>query len=177
MRASAFGDTSVRATIGSGSGAAAFAATAPGKVTIVLTNEQSGSQTVTVQLAGATPSGAAQWWRTSSNATITRQADVAFAGTSASLSLPARSIGMLVVPVASGGGNDGGTGGTDGGGDGGMLPPAPDAGTVGPDGARAPGSQGTGPSDVQGSCSTAAGGPVGVLALLLATLAFTRRRS
>jgi len=174
---SGFGDTSVRATIGSGSGAAAFAATAPGKVTIVLTNEQSASQTVTVQLAGATPSGAAQWWRTSSNATVTRQADVAFAGTSASLSLPARSIGMLVVPVASGGGgSDAGTGGPDGGSDGG-APPAPDAGPVGPDAGAGTGLQGSGSSDVQGSCSTTAGGPVVALALLLATLAFTRRRS
>ena len=184
----AFGDTGVRATVTSGSGAATFAATAPGKVTIVLTNEQSASQTVSVQLAGATASGAAQWWRTSSNVTITRQADVAFAGASASVTLPARSIGMLVVPVSTGGGTpDGGTGGSaDGGVDGGMGPGPDGGGTAGPDGGtgapdagagNGPGAQGTGLADVQGSCSTAGGGPVTALALLLGMLAFTRRPS
>ena len=166
-----FGDTSVRATVASGNGAAAFAATAPGKVTVVLTNEQTASQTLTVQLAGAAASGAAQWWRTSSNATITRQPDVTFGGATASVTLPARSIGMLVVPVA-GAASDGGV---DGGTDGGPLP-APDSGSGGPDGGPSP-MPGDGLPAIEGSCSTASGAPLALLALVLAALAFTRRRS
>lgn len=69
---------------------------------------------------------------------------------------------MLVVPVrgtggSSDGGVDGGTGGLTGGPDGGS------------------GAPGTGASDVQGSCSSAGGGTVALLGLLLTTLAFTRR--
>ncbi len=159
-----FGDTSVRATVAAGSGAAAFAATASGKVTLVLANEQSTTQTVSVQLAGTTPWGPAQWWRTSSNATLTRQADVTFSAGTASVTLPGQSIGMLVVPAPVGGGSgdggvDGGTGGTGSG---------PDAGPPG---------GGTGPGNIGGSCSTAGGGQLALVGVLLATLAFTRRRS
>ncbi|HSP20290.1 MAG TPA: glycoside hydrolase family 44 protein [Myxococcaceae bacterium] len=168
---SGFGDTSVRANLTSGGGAAVFAATAPGKVTIALVNEQSITQTATVQIAGSTPSGAVQWWRTSSDATITRQPDVTFSGASASVTLPARSIGMLVVPVASaaGGPDAGSSGGADAGVDGG----------TGRDGGSGlgPGIQGNDVAAVQGGCSAAGDGSLGALALLLGLGAFTRRRT
>ena len=166
---STFGSTGVRATV-TGSGAAAFAATLPGKVTVVLVNEQSGTRSFSVQLA-ATPSGPAQWWRTTSDATITRQADVPFGGASATVSLPARSIGMLVVPVPATGGSP--DGGVDGGPDGGPAPP-PDGGSAGADGGPLQGASGL--SGVSGSCSTSGGAPLALLTVLGAALAFTRRR-
>lgn len=163
----AFGDTGVRATVSPGTGAAAFAATAPGKVTVVLVNEQGASQTFAIQLTGVTPSAPAQWWRTASGATITRQPDVAFLSGTASVVLPARSIGMLVVPAPSNGGS------SDGGLDGGTSP-GPDAGGGPTGGPEAPGPP---VKDIQGSCSAAGGGPLVLLTFLLAALAFTRRRS
>ena len=174
---SAFGDTSVRATIGSGTGAAAFAATAPGKVTIVLTNEQSSSQTVTV----AARRGDAIRRRPVVEDQLQR-------GHHPPGGRRLRRNERLALPARPEHRDARGPGrirrgrerrwnrGTDDGSDAG-APPAPDAGTVGGDGGGSPGAQGPGLSDVQGSCSTAAGGPVGALSLLLATLAFTRRRS
>ena len=133
---------------------------------------------MTVQLAGATPSGAAQWWRTGSNAAITRQADVAFAGTSASLSLPTRSIGMLVRPgrIRSGRERRWNREGSDGGSDGG-VPPAPVLGAVEARTAARAGCRDPVPRTSRGAAAPQPGGRVGVLALLLTTLAFTRRRS
>ena len=163
-----FGDTGVRATVTSGSGAAAFAATAAGKVTIVLVNEEASSRSFTVQLAGATPSGPAGWWRTSSDAAISRQPDVTFGGAGASVTLPARSIGMLVVPVAGAGGLDAGVDGGSGSGG-----PGPDGGSGGPDGGTGAGSSGL--TGVTGSCSASGSGPLALLALGT-SLAFTRRR-
>jgi MYXO-CTERM domain-containing protein len=175
-----FGDTSVRATVAAASGTAAFAATARGKVTVVLVNEQGTTRTFSVQLAGATPSGPAGWWRTSSDATITHQPDVNFSAAGASVSLPARSIGMLVVPIpVTGGPSDGGVDGGSGGGPDGGSGGGPDGGSGGPDAgpASAPGPGPDGPSGVTGSCSTSGGSSLALLALLAVALAFNRRRS
>ncbi len=84
------------------------------------------------------------------------------------VTLPARSIGMLVVPapsVSSDAGVDGGPS------------PAPDAGGGGPDGGGDPASGSGATGNVEGSCSTAGGAPLAFLALGVTALAFTRRRS
>ena len=150
-----FGDSNVRATAPSGSGVAAFAATGAGRLTVALINETTGSKTVTVQLTGGPFGSTAQWWRTSSNATITRQTDVAVGSGGASVTLPAQSIGMLVVTLA-GSGPDGGTP------DGGNPPPdggtgAPDGGSGNPDGGAGPNPANDPLAGISGSCS--AGGP------------------
>ena len=93
----AFGDISVRATAPNPDNVSAFAAirTSDRALTIMLVNKQlSSSATVLPQLANYTPTGSAQRWQLTS-AGIAQAANVA-AG--ASLTLPAQSVTILVLP-------------------------------------------------------------------------------
>jgi MYXO-CTERM domain-containing protein len=166
------GSTGVRATVTAGSAATAFAATDPGKLTVVLVNESaSAQQTFTVQLGGYSAAAKAQWWRTQSNAAITAQPEVTVSAGSATVTLPARSIGILVVPAAAGidagTGTDAGGGASDGGpGSGGSDAGGNDGGAGGDPGA----------DTVTSTCASAGPGAPSVLLLVLVLVALRRRR-
>ncbi len=173
-----FGSTSIRATVTTGSGATAFAATDPGKLTVVLVNESpSTQQTFTVQLGGYPAAAKAQWWRTQSNAAITAQPEVTVSAGAATVTLPARSIGMLVVPAAAGidagtgtdaGGGASDAGASDGGpGSGGSDAGANDGGAGGDPGAD---------TAVTSTCASAGPGAPSVFLLVLVLVASRRRR-
>lgn len=101
---SAFGDISVNASAPNPDNIAAFAAvrTSDQKLTIVLINKQDSTASTTVNLANYSASGnAARYEMTKTNPTIAHPADVTVASNVVSLTLPARSITMLVVPGTS----------------------------------------------------------------------------
>jgi hypothetical protein len=100
---SAFGGTSVSATVPNPDNLAAFAAirTNDSALTVVLVNKT---------LAGVTPfnlsatnfanSGTAKAWQLTSSSVITPLADIPFAGGTVSNTLPAQSVTLLVLPTA-----------------------------------------------------------------------------
>lgn len=99
---SAFGDTSVSATTANPDNVAAFAAqrSADGAVTVMVINKYlSGNTPVTVNLSNFTAQGTAQVWQLTSANTISRLADKGVTGASLSLTLPAQSITLLVIPA------------------------------------------------------------------------------
>lgn len=101
-----FGETSVKATAPNPDNVSSFAAlrAADGALTLVLINKQIGvAQAATVNLANFIPASAAQRWQLTSTNQITRTADLGLTGPSFSISLPAQSITLLVIPA--GGGN------------------------------------------------------------------------
>ncbi|HET7436818.1 MAG TPA: glycoside hydrolase family 44 protein [Thermoanaerobaculia bacterium] len=101
---SAFGDISVSASAPNPDNIAAFAAvrTSDQKLTVVLINKQDSSASTTVNLANYTTSGNAQRWQmTLANTSIVHTSDVTVASNALSLTLPARSITMLVIPGTS----------------------------------------------------------------------------
>lgn len=98
---SAFGDTSVRATVANPDTVAAFAATrTDGATTIMLLNKYvTGSTPVNVSVAGRVSGGAeaAQVWQLAGGTTM-RLSDATVTGNKASLTLPAQSVTLLVLP-------------------------------------------------------------------------------
>jgi PKD repeat protein len=99
---SSFGDTSVQAAAPNPDTVASFAAvrSSDGALTVMLISKYlSGSTPATVSLANFSPAGAAQVWQLTSANAIGRLADAAVSGGSVSLSLPAQSVTLLVVPA------------------------------------------------------------------------------
>lgn len=99
---SAFGSTSVRASVANPDNVAAFAATrSDGATTIMLLNKYvSGKTPVKVTVANRAAAGAAdsaQVWQLAGGST-TRLANTTLAGNAASLTLPAQSVTLLVLP-------------------------------------------------------------------------------
>lgn len=99
---SAFGDTSVRATVANPDNVAAFAATRPdGATTIMLLNKYvTGSTPVSLSVAGRASSGTgepAQVWQLAGG-TTKRLSDASVMDNKASLTLPAQSVTLLVLP-------------------------------------------------------------------------------
>ena len=97
---SAFGDTSVTATVPDPNSLAAFGAqrSTDGALTIMIVNKVlSGTTPATVNVAHFADRGTAQVWQLTSANAITRAADVAITASSLTLTLPAPSITLLVV--------------------------------------------------------------------------------
>jgi len=97
---SGFGATSVQAQV-AGAGVQAYAATDPGRLTLVLVNEGGADATARVRLAGFAPAAAAEWY-TGAGTAIARQPDVAVAGGEATVTLAGTSFGLLVFRGAGG---------------------------------------------------------------------------
>jgi hypothetical protein len=98
---STFGDISVRATVPNPDTVSAFASirTSDRAMTVMLINKQLGvNATTTVNLANFAASGAAQRWQLTSSNAITAMAPVTIANGSLSVTLPAQSITLLVIP-------------------------------------------------------------------------------
>jgi hypothetical protein len=99
---SSFGDTSVLASTANPDNLSAFAATrtSDGALTVmVISKVLSGATPVTVNLANFIAGGPAQVWQLTSANAITHPANVA-ASTSITLSVPAQSVTLLVIPAA-----------------------------------------------------------------------------
>ncbi|MFI5041916.1 MAG: FG-GAP-like repeat-containing protein [Acidimicrobiales bacterium] len=99
----AFGDTSLRASVPNPDELSAFAAVraSDGALTVMVVNKVlSGTTPVTVSLAAFAPGAAAQAWQLTSANAIRRLADVPVAGAGLSLTVPAQSVTLLVVPAA-----------------------------------------------------------------------------
>ncbi|MEO8128061.1 MAG: glycoside hydrolase family 44 protein [Bryobacteraceae bacterium] len=99
---SGFGDTSVRAAVPNPDNVSAFAAvrTADQALTVMVINKYlSGSTPVTVNLSNFNGSGSGQVWQLTAANTIARLADAAYSGTALSLTAPAQSITLLVLPA------------------------------------------------------------------------------
>ena len=97
---SAFGDTSVAATMSNPDTVAAFAAqrSADGALTImVISKYLSGNTPATINLANFAHSGTAQVWQLTSANTINRLADIGLSGNSFGVTLPPQSITLFVV--------------------------------------------------------------------------------
>jgi glycosyl hydrolase family 44 len=97
---SAFGDTSVAATVPDPNALAAFAAqrSADGALTIMLVNKAlSGTTQAIINIAHFHDQGTSQLWQLTSANAITRGPDVNVAASSVTLALPAQSITLLVV--------------------------------------------------------------------------------
>jgi hypothetical protein len=97
---SAFGDTSVAATVPDPNTLAAFAAqrSTDGALTIMVINKAlSGTTQATINIAHFADRGTAQLWQLTSTNAITRAPDVNVTASSVPLTLPAQSITLLVV--------------------------------------------------------------------------------
>jgi hypothetical protein len=98
---SAFGDTSVAATVPNPDAVSAFAAvrTADGALTVMAINKSSSAATTAnVSLANVAHRGTAQAWQLTSANAITRLADLTISGTTLTATLPAQSITLFVIP-------------------------------------------------------------------------------
>jgi hypothetical protein len=110
---SGFGDTSVSAVAPDPDSLAVFAAqrTSDGALTIMAVNKVlSGTTPVNLHLASFAPGASAQVWQLTSSNVITRLADAVLSGTTLTVTLPAQSITLLVVPASPG--PDAGSAGT-----------------------------------------------------------------
>jgi hypothetical protein len=99
-----FGDTSVRATGPNPDSVSVFASerAADGALTVMLVAKTlSGDTPATVNLAGFAATGAVQRWELKSTNTITQLANLTPSGSAVTLTLPAQSITLLVVPPAT----------------------------------------------------------------------------
>jgi PKD repeat protein len=96
---SAFGDTSVSATVPNPDQLSAFAATraGDGALTVMVINKIAGSTPVTLQLANFSAGTSAHVWQLASNA-ISHLADVALAGSSLTATVPGQSVTLFVIP-------------------------------------------------------------------------------
>lgn len=103
---STFGDVSVSAAAPDPDQLSAFAAErqADGALTLMLVNKATAAASTTVEIRSFSPAAAAPVYQLRSTNTIARLADAAVSGGRATLSLPAQSITLLVVPRATGGG-------------------------------------------------------------------------
>src|SRR5207247_3286180 len=98
---STFGDTSVQGSVVNPDNVAAFAAqrTGDGALTVMLIGKYlTGSTPVTVNIANFTGNGAAQMYQLTSSNAITRLTDLAWSGSSLSLTIPAQSVTLLILP-------------------------------------------------------------------------------
>jgi PKD repeat protein len=101
---SAFGEISVQAAVANPDNVAAFGATrsSDGALTVMLVSKYlSGSTPVTVNAANFAGNGTAQAWQLTSSNSITRLADLAWSSSSLSLTIPAQSVTLLVLPRGS----------------------------------------------------------------------------
>jgi hypothetical protein len=101
---STFGDTSVAATVPNPDVVSAFAGqrSADGALTVmVISKHLSGHTPVTINLANVSHRGTTQVWQLTAANAINRLADVNFSGNSLSVTLPAQSITLFVVPASS----------------------------------------------------------------------------
>jgi hypothetical protein len=99
----AFGETSVRAVAPNPDQLAAFAAqrgSDDALTVMVVSKVLSGATSVTLSLSGFNPGPQAAVWQLTSANAITRLADVSVGATSLTLSVPAQSITMIVIPKA-----------------------------------------------------------------------------
>jgi len=98
---STFGDTSVAATTPNPDAVSAFAAqrTTDGALTVmVIAKSPSTTAPATINLAHFAHTGVAQAWQLTTANTITRLADVAISGPSFTVTLPAQSVTLFVIP-------------------------------------------------------------------------------
>ena len=98
---SRFGDTSVAAAAPNPDAVSVFAAqrSPDGALTImVVAKVLSGSTATTVNLANFQPAGTAQVWQLTSANAITRLSDISVGGSSFSVTLPAQSVTLFVIP-------------------------------------------------------------------------------
>lgn len=103
---SAFGDTSVLASVPNPDNLAAFAALRSSDqalTVMVISKVLSGNTPVTVSLANFSGNGTAQAWQLTSANTITRLADLGYSGGSLATTVPPQSVTLFVLP--SGGAN------------------------------------------------------------------------
>ncbi len=91
-----FESVSVKATVSGGTGVEAYAAVSEARVTVALVNENGSATATTVTLGSFTPGASASVY-SSSGGTIQKQADVALNDGQVALTLPGKSITMLVV--------------------------------------------------------------------------------
>jgi hypothetical protein len=97
---SSFGDVSVSASAPNPDAVAVFAAqrTSDGALTVmIVTKVLTGTVSATLRLANFTPGAAAQRWQLATGAHITRLGDVDAGGGALSLTLPAKSVTLLVL--------------------------------------------------------------------------------
>ncbi|HET7062892.1 MAG TPA: glycoside hydrolase family 44 protein [Rudaea sp.] len=97
---SAFGETSVSASVPNPDSLSAFAATRASDsamTLMVISKVLSGSTPVTVNLANFAAAGTAQAWQLTSANAITRLSDINFGGSSFATSVPAQSITLYIV--------------------------------------------------------------------------------
>lgn len=98
-----FGDTSVRASAPNVNEVSAFASrrSTDGALTVMLVAKTlTGETPATINLSNFAPGQTIQRWQFDSTKTITRRADLAPAAATISLTLPAQSVTLLVVPAA-----------------------------------------------------------------------------
>jgi Glycoside hydrolase family 44 len=98
---SRFGDLTVSTTAPSPDDVSAFAALRSSDRTLtvmIVAKRLTDTTPVTVNLANYAPSGAAQRWQLDSANTITQLANVSVSGSTLTLSVPAQSITLLVIP-------------------------------------------------------------------------------
>jgi O-glycosyl hydrolase len=103
---SGFGDTSVAASTPNPDAVSAFAAlrSSDRALTImVIAKVLTGTTATTVNLSNFVPGSSAQVWQLTSANNIMRLADITIGGSSFSVSVPAQSITLLVIPTAGGG--------------------------------------------------------------------------
>lgn len=99
---SAFGDTSVRATVPDPDTLSAFAAfrSDDAALTVMVVHKaSSGSASLTLNLSGFAAGSAAQVWQLTSANAIAHLADVRISGGSLAATLPAQSVTLFVVPA------------------------------------------------------------------------------
>lgn len=100
---SRFGDLTINTSVPDPDEVSAFASlrTSDGKMTVMIVAKMlTDSTPVTVSLANYLPSGAAERWQLDSGNAIAQLANVAVAGSSLSLTVPAQSVTLLVIPGA-----------------------------------------------------------------------------
>jgi hypothetical protein len=98
---STFGDTSVSTTVANPDNVSAFAAerASDGALTVMVINKYlTGNTPITVNLANFTAASTAQVWQFTSANTIDRLADATVSNGSVSLSAPAQSVTLFVIP-------------------------------------------------------------------------------
>ncbi len=102
---SAFGDTSVEATVADPDNLSSFASvrTSDGALTVMVINKQQGSTPVTVSLANFSTTGTAQVWQvnSASQTSIAQLADLPVANNAISATVPSQSITLFVIAAGS----------------------------------------------------------------------------
>jgi hypothetical protein len=109
---STFGDQNARATAANPDNLSAFAAkrSSDGALTVMLVHKElSGTVTPTLSLSHFSAASAAHVWQLTSSNAIVHLPDVAVAGGQLTVSLPAQSVTLVVVPPATGGTTTSGT--------------------------------------------------------------------